>query len=98
MQRLGAKATIIVDYNNNNSSFKNSPPFGMSGDGNENDVHIGAVFLFNKEGTLLRKHLIEQQQINGKRITAKLYYHPTGLFFFSYLRRIKSYFSKIMFQ
>ena len=58
-QGLGALGVIIVDHTEGTSA-ENSQPFGMSGDSNPADVFIPSVFLFKREGDLLRQHMKEQ--------------------------------------
>ncbi|PIK47189.1 putative ER degradation-enhancing alpha-mannosidase-like protein 3 isoform X2 [Apostichopus japonicus] len=51
LEKLGALGVIITD-NNESSSSDTSATFAMSGDGTD-DVNIGVVFLFYKEGKIL---------------------------------------------
>ena len=66
-QRLGALGVIIVDHTEG-SSAENSQPFGMSGDSNPADVFVPSVFLFKKEGELLRQHMKD----NGGNVEVRL--------------------------
>ena len=56
MQRLGGIGVVIVDHHMD-SSVNNGAPFGMSGDTDDDDIHIAAIFLFRKEGDELRTHM-----------------------------------------
>merc|ERR1712080_143579 len=69
-QRLGALGVIIIDHTEGTSA-ENSQPFGMSGDSNPADVFIPSVFLFKKEGELLRQHMKDQRGNVEVRLGAK---------------------------
>ena len=61
---------IIIDHTEG-TSIETSQQFSMSGDSNPEDVRIPSVFLFKKEGDLLRQFM---KSVEGKmkvRIAAK---------------------------
>jgi len=68
-QSKGASGVIIVDHIEG-TSVETSQAFAMSGDSNLDDVTIPSVFLFKKEGDILRKHISESKHLNV-RIAAK---------------------------
>ena len=55
------------------TSFETAAPFGMSGDGNADNVGIPSIFLFNKEGEALLQHIDDIFDRENKNILAVLY-------------------------
>ncbi|XP_065067856.1 ER degradation-enhancing alpha-mannosidase-like protein 3 [Rhopilema esculentum] len=70
VQSLGAVGVIIIDNNENTSV--DQPLFAMSGDSHSEDVSIPSVFLFRKEGDVLRQYAKESIEKNNIRLRVRL--------------------------
>jgi len=69
-QKYGAKGVIIID--NNEQSTDGQAMFAMSGDSHSEDVKIPSVFLFRKDGDILRKHAKDSIESRNLRMIVRL--------------------------
>eukprot|EP00794_Sanderia_malayensis_P017887 gene17887-19669_t len=70
-QKHGALGVIIIDHNEGTSA-DDQPVFAMSGDNHSEDVSIPSVFLFRKEGDILRQFAQRVRQEFGLYLSVRL--------------------------
>ena len=72
LRRVMLSVGMFVADNTDGTSGDAQPVFAMSGDSHSEDVTIPSVFLFQKEGTIVKAYAKQSTAVHGMNLIVRL--------------------------